>query len=104
MTLATPSATASCACSVDAPIWVCPVYVRMPGKGAVEPGLAARRLTVEYVDDGADPLRVQRLDQRRLVDDVRARGVDEDRARTHARQDVAIDESPRSALHRARAG
>ena len=71
---------------------VCAVHARMPGKRGVEPGLAARRLVVEYVGDGADALRIHRLDQRRPVHNVRARRVDEDRARAHARQDVAIDE------------
>ena len=55
-----------------------------------------QRLVVEYIEPGmADVARLQRVDQRLLVGERAARGVDEQRTGLHARDALAAQEAAR---------
>ena len=54
---------------------------------------AGQGLDLEHVEPGArDPTLGQRLDERALVDEAAARGVDQEGGRLHQRQTLAVDE------------
>jgi len=56
-----------------------------------------QRLGIEHIERRADdPLGLQRLDERRLVDNQPARGVDEERGRLHQRELARADQPGRS--------
>ena len=60
-------------------------HPRVPGERRVPLGGARARLVGEHVQTCADAARVERREQRRLVDHVTARGVHQDRARASSR-------------------
>ena len=64
----------------------------VPGERRVPLGGAGARLVGEHVQACADAARVERREQRRLVDHVTARGVHQDRARFHRGQELGVDE------------
>ena len=83
------AAIASCAWSVEAPMWCVPMTPGSSKIGAVDVAGAARRLLGEDVEAGADALLADGALERRLVDDLGARGVDEERARLHRGEELA---------------
>src|SRR5262249_44842253 len=66
------------------------VHVRVVDDGVFELALGDRRLLREHVEPGADAL-LARLEERGLIDNLAARGVDEVRARLHRREHARAD-------------
>ena len=71
------SAMASCACSVEAPMWCVPQRLGRSRMGSLKSAGGLGWFGVEHVQAGAELAALERSPQRRLVHHLAAGGVDE---------------------------